>query len=344
MEYIINLNRFLSEDDKKVLAEKNADIIYESKLLKLIGTKATNINDLVDLEFVENIRKPAVGQFQEAEFNSTITFEPRVRRSLLSSRSLVGWGDTRIAVLDSGINGDVTVADTNTKDYTNTGMADIKVHGNDVLKIIKFLAKGSSLYVAKVGQDRPNELYVMQGLEWAYNQGASIINLSAGFKKNCYGECDLCKLVNLISDEGVAIVIAAGNNDNKEDSIECPGNAVKGITVGAVGQGLKLTEYTSYGKVGQAKPNLVAPGNVHIDGRYRTGTSFAAPFVSGILGAILKKSGSVSKAIEYIYRSVDNLGYHSHQQGLGYLNLQKLVEVLDSEESNNQSTGQNQSS
>ncbi len=133
-------------------------------------------------------------------------------------------------------------------------------------------------------------------------------------------------------------------NDNKEDSIECPGHAIKGITVGAVGQDRKLTSYTSFGKVGEGKLNIVAPGNVHIDGRYRNGTSFAAaPFVSGVLGAILGKSGSVEKAIEYIYSSTEDIGFHSHEQGLGYLSLEKLVEVLDNEEIISSSEGQNQS-
>ncbi|MBP1950050.1 S8 family peptidase [Virgibacillus litoralis] len=342
MEYIINLSRFLTEEDRNSLMQKHIKIIYESKFIELIGVETDNIREVKKMEFIEKISRPVQGEFQEGEFNSTITFEPRVRRTLLSSRSLVGWGDTRIAILDSGVKPDVSV--TATKDFTNTGMMDIQNHGNDVAKIVKFLAKGSSLFIAKVGNTKPTDLYVMHGLEWAYNQGASIINISAGFNRRCSGNCNLCTLVNKIANAGVTIVIAAGNNENLEDSIECPGHAINGITVGAVGHGCKLTSYTSFGKVGEGKPNIVAPGNLNIDGRYINGTSFASPFVSGVLGAILRKSGSVGKAVEYIYKSVDDLGHHSHEQGLGYLNLEKLVEVLDSEENNSPSAGQNQSS
>lgn len=342
MEYIVNIKRYLNEEDKGLLNNNGMKIIYESQFLKIIGVETNNVERLEELKFVNNVRSPLLGEFQDGQFHSNICFEPPVKRSLLSSRGLVGWGDTRVAILDSGVNNEVSVTDK--KDFTNTGIADRLGHGNDVAKIFKFLAKGASLYIGKVGESNPNELLVMQGLEWAYNQGAMIINLSVGFKRPCKGKCDLCNLVNMLSDQGVAIVIAAGNNDNIENSIECPGHAIKGITVGAVGSERKITDYSSFGKVNQAKPNIVAPGNVHVDGRYITGTSFAAPFVSGVLGAILRKSGSVNNAIEYIYKSVDDLGYYSHQQGLGYLNIKNLVEVLDSEENDIESSGQNKSS
>lgn len=342
MEYIVNLSRRLTSTEKKLFEEKQIELIYESKFLNVAGVNATSQEVFNDMDFIESVSTPILGEYQDAEYLSTLSFEPHIRKSLLTNQALVGWGDTRIAILDSGINSDVSVADQ--IDFTNTGITDRTNHGNDVAKIVKFFAKGASLFFAKVGEPKPNELYVMQGIEWAFDQGASIINISAGFKRKCKGNCNLCKLVDAVSEEGVAIVIAAGNRYNKVDSIDCPGHAVKGVTVGAVSRDYKLADYTSFGKPGEGKPNIVAPGDVHIDGRFRTGTSFAAPVVTGVIGAILNTVGSVSKAIEYIYKNVDDLGYPAHEQGLGCLNLQNLVEAIINEEGNSESTGQKESS
>lgn len=342
MEFIVGLVDKLTSFQKEELAKLDVEIIYESKYLPLIGVNSNQPDEISKLQFVTYIREPREGSYQEGDFLTTIIFQPPVRKRVLIDNQLFGWGDIRIAILDSGVNPEVNVAAQ--IDFTKTGPSDVKIHGTDVAKIVKHFARGCNIYSAKVGVYRPNELYVMQGLEWAAENGASIINISAGFKKKCRGDCDLCKLINEISKHDIAIVVAAGNNENAEDSIECPGRASGAVTVGAIDGSRKMAPYSSFGKRGGDKPNLVAPGDVLIDGRPLHGTSFSTPLVSGVLGAILQRVGTVSKAIEYIYRTVDDLELPRHQQGLGCINLENLVELVMNETAYLESKRQDQSS
>ncbi|WP_019244447.1 MULTISPECIES: S8 family peptidase [Bacillus] len=342
MEYLINLCRDLNNTDRERMKELKISLIYESKFLSCVGVIADSDEILKCLDFVESVQVPIEGEYQDGEFASSIAFQPPIRRSILVKSDLVGWGDTRIAVLDSGVNPDVNVVDS--KDFTNSGIADRKGHGNNVAKIIKYFAKGSSLYVAKIGEHRPNELYLMNAIEWAVDNGAQIINISAGFNRQCNSNCKLCKLVDIVSNLGVAIIVAAGNNDNKVGSIACPGHAMNALTVGAIDKDNKIADYSSFGKEGKGKPNIVAPGNVYVDGNYITGTSFSAPLVSGVIGAILNRVGNIPKAIEYIYTTTIDLGYPAHQQGLGAISINKIVEAIENEEADIRSTEQNRSS
>ena len=199
MEYIIRLRDNLKDSQREMLSQLVSEIIYESKLLPLLGVRTHNPKKIAKLDFVRHIRLSEKGSFQEGEFLSTLIFEPTIRKSILINNQLTGWGNTRVFVLDSGVNSDVSIVEH--KDFTGTGTNDSKNHGTVVAKIIKHLAKGAIVYSGKVGNQAPNEVYLMKAIEWAVDKGVSIINISAGFKrkKPCDGTCDLCELVNIVS-------------------------------------------------------------------------------------------------------------------------------------------------
>ena len=133
------------------------------------------------------------------------------------------------------------------------------------------------------------------------------------------------------------------NVQNVEDTIYCPGRVDNAVTVGAIDISMKLAGYSSIGKPGSGKPNLVAPGNGYIDGLRFEGTSFAAPVISGVLAAILYRSGNIYNAIEYIYRTARDLHLPRHCQGLGCIDIEKLVGVIVNEATNSKSEGQDKS-
>jgi len=328
----------LSDSQQDILNKLSIDIVYQSKFLPLIGVITDNPDAIKNLDFVKSVRKPALGNFMGGEYFSTICFEPPLRKSLLVSNQMLGWGDTRVAVIDSGVNPIVNVIES--KDFTGTGDFDYLNHGTRVAQIIKHFAKGCSLYSAKVGNAEPDELNMLGAIEWAFEKGVNIINISAGFKRKCEGNCELCQLISQVSRLGVAIVVAAGNEQNVEDSIYCPGRVDNAVTVSAIDINMKLASYSSIGKPGSGKPNIVAPGNGYIDGRRFEGTSFAAPVISGVLAAILYKSGNIYKAIEYIYRTAKDLNLPRHWQGFGCIDIEKLVGVIANEEINRKSEGQ----
>ncbi|MGD9678448.1 MAG: S8 family serine peptidase [Vulcanibacillus sp.] len=354
MKYIVKLNKALTDEQSQTLKDLEVNIIYKSNLLPILGIETTCINKIMDLSFINYIRESRKGEFQEGSFlKNIIQFQPPVKRSLLISNGFTGWGNIKVAILDSGINDeDNELKVCESIDFTNTGMFDHKTHGTIVAKIIKTYASGANLYIAKVGKLNVDEIHIMKALEWADSKKVDIINISVGFpnkrknlkNKACKGECELCQLVNAISKRGIAIICAAGNNNKHLDSINCPGNSQGALTVGAIDGNKGIANYSSIGVPGIAKPNLVAPGNLYYDNAFITGTSFAAPLISGILGAILHRSGNITKATEYLYTTLDDLGVPKHEQGLGCLNVEKLVEVIINETPNFESEGQNKSS
>jgi subtilisin family serine protease len=139
---------------------------------------------------------------------------------------------------------------------------------------------------------------------------------------------------------GLVVVVAAGNENQHKDSIYCPGIAPDALTVGAITQAYQLAPFSSIGKPGDNKPNVVAPGWCVVEGILYNGTSFAAPIVTGVIGAILYSTGSTAKAVDHIYNTATDLGLPSHYQGKGCINIEKLVEVIKNEAANSKSAGQ----
>lgn len=332
MKYITRLKGYLTDNMREILGKLGVEIIFESIFLPVIGIKTSNSQKVRDLDFVENIRKPRKGIFEKV--NNIQCFN-KLDNTILIKNNMLGWGDTRICIIDSGVNdGDGNVKIVEHKDFTGNGESDVKIHGTIVAKILRNFAKGAKLYSAKIGDYKPDELLMLDALQWACGKGAKIINISAGFDKAdlCDETCDLCQTVNIISKMGVAIVVAAGNNNNKLNSVVCPAIASDSVAVGAVAENKKIASYSSFGKVGGKKPNVVAPGNIMVDGTHYSGTSFSTPIISGILGAILNTVGNVNNAIEYIYDTADDLNLPFHQQGKGCVNLENLIpEVLGNE-------------
>lgn len=346
-QYIVGLMDQLAPSQRQALVDIGVEIIYESKFLPVIGIETNQLKSVQELDFVSYIEVPEEGYFQEGEFLAVnVQFQPPVRKGPLVNNQLLGWGDTRIAILDSGVNDQSELNLVECRDFTNTGTYDQVLHGTHVTKIIKHFARGANLYFAKVGHEKPNKLLVMMALEWAVEKNANIINMSIGFKKTKCKEqkCELCALVREISKLGILVIVAAGNNEMKADSIDCPGIVPDVVTIGAIDKDYNIAKYSSIGAPGEGKPNLVASGNVWINGVYREGTSFAAPLVSGVLGAILSRVGNASKALEYIYKTVTDLGLPSHHQGVGCINLDRLVEAIVNEIPNFESAGQEQGS
>lgn len=127
--------------------------------------------------------------------------------------------------------------------------------------------------------------------------GIRIVNISVGaVARERRREDDLLvRAAEQLWDAGLVVVAAAGNNGPGEGSITVPGVSRKIITVGSL-------EQSPYGYSGRGpteecivKPEILAPGtNVvscrnHKDGYMRrSGTSMAAPVVSGCIALLLE--------------------------------------------------------
>ncbi|CVK18445.1 S8 family peptidase [Sporomusa sphaeroides] len=339
MDYIVSLHDRLTKSCRKALDKIGALITYESKYVPVIGIKTDTPWDGDNYDFIREIRVPYEGVFENLT-TSSITFQPTISEKLLTNNNLIGWG-SKIAFLDSGAN-DINKSIADHIDLTGTGIIDTKGHGTVVAKIIKNFAKGSLLYSVKIGKDRPDEINMMKGIEWAIENEVNVVNISSSIYRDprCKSECDLCQLINVASDFGIAIVVAAGNRNSVTYNIQCPGIATKSITVGAIDQFKRVAEFSCIDSVNGSKPDIVAPGYCVANGSLITGTSLAAPIVAGVIGAIRTSDRHINDTVQYIYSTADDTGYPRYYQGNGALNIDKLVGVVKDEKVNCKVEGQ----
>ncbi|MEO3753499.1 S8 family serine peptidase [Streptomyces sp. B6B3] len=127
------------------------------------------------------------------------------------------------------------------------------------------VAPGAELLNGKVLDDDGygDESGIIQGMQWAVDQGADIVNMSlGGYATTAIDPME--EAVNTLSAGSDALfVIAAGNDGPFESSISTPGTADAALTVGAVDKSDELALFSSVGprlRDGAVKPDVTAPG------------------------------------------------------------------------------------
>lgn len=210
---------------------------------------------------------------------------------------------------------------------------------------------------------------VLAGLQWIIDHrrkyNIRIVNISVGTssKDNLDENSLLVQGVNAVWDNGIVVVVAAGNNGPGPMSISTPGISRKVITVGSFDDNVaaevygsgRIKDYSGRGPTPFCikKPDIVAPGSNIIScniSRYTTkmrngevnfsaneapmmytiksGTSMATPVVSGAIALLLSKRPEMTN-LEVKLRlrsSAVDLGMHWEKQGWGLLNVKKLLE------------------
>jgi hypothetical protein len=163
---------------------------------------------------------------------------------------------------------------------TNNGVGVAGIAFNSRLMVLKHTADNDKRY-----NGTGYLLNLLQGVFYAATHGADIINASYGSNSFSQIEQELYKLVAV--EYGVLIVAAAGNSGNEQPMY--PASYEHVLSVGASTEKDTRSSYSNYGH----QLDLVAPGDgvltTKIGGGYEatTGTSFAAPLVSGA-AALLK--------------------------------------------------------
>ncbi len=197
------------------------------------------------------------------------------------------------------------------------------------------------------------------------------VNLSVGYAFNpewfgC-GQSPVCVAVNRLVKSGVVVVAAAGNggymtwvdaNDQvgsgyTSRSISDPGNAELALTVGSTHREMPHTYGVSYFSSrgptgdGRLKPDLIAPGERILScaagmekERYgkgvlyceQSGTSVAAPHVSGAIAAFLSVRkefiGQPERVKEIFVASAMDIKREAYSQGRGLVDLHKALQSV----------------
>jgi subtilisin family serine protease len=193
------------------------------------------------------------------------------------------------------------------------------------------------------------------------------VNLSLGgsFDQSAYacGHSPLCRELRRLWRQGVLVVIAAGNEGfatlegsdgpidaNMDLSVGDPANLEEAIAVGSVHKqnphSYGVSYFSSRGPTadGRQKPDCVAPGERILSCRHKfaanatdpaklyvemSGTSMAAPHVSGVLAAFLSRRrefiGQPERVKQILLDSCTDLGRDRPMQGAGLPNLVRML-------------------
>jgi subtilisin family serine protease len=258
--------------------------------------------------------------------------------------------DINVAVLDTGVYAAHSVLGDRVKEFvvidplgrriTANPPFDCGQHGTHVCGTIAGgktpegmaigVAPQTNLLVAGVLMGDTTLRTLMEGISWAIEQGADIINLSLGLN---YYEPLFAEILDIILNQyGILPVVAIGNENHGNSS--SPGNADNAFSVGAVEKNatddFDVTFFSSGaslvfpGKEPNAlvvKPDVVAPGsqiyscippnkqpNGTFEYTFMDGTSMATPHVAGV--AALLMSAKPTAPVSYIVQVLKETAKH----------------------------------
>ncbi|MBO4421123.1 MAG: S8 family serine peptidase [Lachnospiraceae bacterium] len=224
--------------------------------------------------------------------------------------SMLGADKLAERLREAGIDRSVTVAVVDTGiDYTHSYLKgnviskgydfinndydayDDNGHGTHVAGIIVNTISGAnvSLLPVKVlsGQGYGSSLAVYNGILYASEAGADVINLSLGGASYGTGHYEDTAIQKAISN-GCIVVVAAGN-DSSDTAYECPAHNYDAIVVAAIDSNYNRAYFSNYGNsVDFSAPGVNIYSSVPGNGfESWSGTSMATPHISG-LAALVK--------------------------------------------------------
>lgn len=339
-EYIIKLRDGAPQKTIKLRALSSGATLAESSdqhmLIRLQkNSDETALESLAadpNVEYIEpNIRMYATSSIEDAYYSEQWGLDRIQAPKAWEEAS--GSSKVTVAVIDTGVDythpdlaGRVDTA--NDIDYVNgdKDARDDQGHGTHVAGIIA--AKLDTQGIAGVTGEQNVKILPLKALDDngegdlydiataimdAADLGADVINLSLGAELEDGQDAPqtLTDAIDYAMEKGSLVVAAAGNDAANADRY-VPASIPGVVTVSAVDTGLGLADFSNYG----SSVDVAAPGvdilSTYPGGRYAyaSGTSQAAPFVSGV-AALLKANEpdlTVKQLTNRLLETADDLG------------------------------------
>ncbi len=341
------------ENAKEIADEYNLELLsYSDHGIAIYNSNAKNDNFLLNNGFVYNSYSIVEGP----PWSQTTDEDPYLdnQYGLVITDTFDAWETTTgiagltIAIIDTGIDiyhpefeGRLSPLSKNvvTGSVGLAAVDDDYGHGTMVAGIIG-ANKDNSIGIAGITQNttlliiKANQPYVgtfldndiIESIYYAIDQGADIINLSLG---SSYPNPQTEEAINLATEAGIIVVGAAGNDGT--DELLYPASFDNSISVGAVDELYTVADYSNYND----QVDISAPGTdiitTSIDGGYvqGSGTSFAAPHVTGIIALYLSvyPDASVEEIKTKLFISSLDLGEESLDPyyGFGLINADNFI-------------------
>lgn len=358
----------VNQEYENAVNAATTEFIGESRWLNAVAVTATEeqIALVRELPFVARVQEIAseASTTQAPVFTQTSALYPGMKQVSLmegekfQQRGINGKG-VRIAVFDGGFpDVDTHPAFKHLRDnhqiiktwnFANRkeNVYGYNAHGRMVLSCIAGimndttmlgLAPGAEFLLARTeveAEKRKEEVWWVQALEWADQNGASIVSSSLGYGKELHNLKDMDGKTSIVAkgaataaSKGILVCTAMGNEGDEKEwkMLVTPADADGVLSVGAVNALDSRESYSSFGPTadGRRKPNVVACGHDMVamgKGNYAfsQGTSFATPMVSGFAACVkqMHPEWTVKQLLEEIEKSANHYPYYDYAFGYG---------------------------
>lgn len=324
---------------------------------------------------IKNISPDKISLISNLSYVESINPNRKIKIFLDNSVSLINADDTwqlhdkqgrnlkgngvNIAIVDTGIDYNHPAIKDNYiggYDFINNDNdpMDDNGHGTLCAGIAIGVAPNANLYSFKIldekGEGNEDGLYaVIDYVLDPNNDGdysdriIDILSMSFGdpnTNENYTPDDPICKQIDFAINNGLIIVIAAGNSGPGNKTINWPGIARKSICVGASDNNEYIASFSSRGPVEwneniMMKPDVVAPGvdikSTYINGGYATksGTSMATPHVAGSVALILQAHPDWTPEMikNALKENAVDLGYNPNIQGSGRIDVLAAINL-----------------
>jgi thermitase len=201
-------------------------------------------------------------------------------------------------------------------------------HGTAVAGVILQVAPNATILPIRVLEaDGTGDLdKVVMAVDWAIQKGAKIINMSLGTDTDLKAFGDI---VAVARDRGISVIASSGNNGSK--GIEYPAKYdTQVLGVGSVSSTGVQSVFSSY----SGELAIMAPGEFMYSAypatqiAYSSGTSFAAPIVSGTFALALGQKADITRTKLFSTISGESVKVSGNPKGTVQVDafLQKLLQ------------------